>query len=91
MRMDWETPGDRDEVVTRIGQAVRRRQTLHRDRLIESVWTSLKTELVYQRRFTTKQQAIDVVFEWIEVWYNHKRRHCSLDYLSPEAFEAQRN
>ena len=29
--------------------------------------------------------------EWIEVFYNRQRRHSSLGYLSPEAFEAQNN
>lgn len=59
--------------------------------VMESVWASLKTELIYQQRFTTHQQARDAIFQWIEVWYNRKRRHSSLGYLSPEAFEAQRN
>ncbi len=27
------------------------------------------------------------VFRWIEVWYNRKRRHSSLGYINPEAFE----
>ena len=59
--------------------------------MVESLWASLKNELVYQRTFATRQEARDAVFEWIEVWYNRKRRHSSLGYLSPEAFEAQQN
>jgi transposase InsO family protein len=58
---------------------------------VESLWATLKTELVYQREFETKQQAADAVFEWIEVWYNRKRKHSTLGYRSPEAFEAQLN
>lgn len=57
----------------------------------ESLWASLKTELVHQRTFATKQEAGDAIFEWIVVWYNRKRRHSTLGYLSPEAFEAQLN
>jgi transposase InsO family protein len=59
--------------------------------VVESLWASLKNELVYQRSFATKQQARDAVFEWIEVWYNRKRRHSSLGYQSPVAFEAKQN
>jgi transposase InsO family protein len=59
--------------------------------VVESLWASLKNELVYQRTFTTKQQARDAIFEWIVVWYNRKRRHSSLGYVSPDTFEAQQN
>jgi len=59
--------------------------------VVESLWASLKKELVFQRKFATKQQAKDAIFEWIVVWYNRKRRHSSLGYVSPETFEAQQN
>jgi putative transposase len=59
--------------------------------VVESLWASLKNELVHQRRFATRQEAKDAIFEWIVVWYNRRRRHSSLGYVSPEAFEAQRN
>jgi putative transposase len=53
----------------------------------ESFFASLKKEMVYRTRFETRQQARSAVFAWIEVWYNRKRRHSTLGYLSPEAFE----
>ena len=53
----------------------------------ESFFASLKRELIHRTRFTTRQEARTAVFEWIEVWYNRKRRHSTLGYLSPEAFE----
>ena len=59
--------------------------------VVESLWASLKNELVFQRTFATRQQAQDAIFEWITVWYNRKRRHSSLGYVSPETFEAQQN
>jgi len=59
--------------------------------VVESLWASLKNELVFQRTFATRQQAKDAIFEWIVVWYNRKRRHSSLGYVSPETFEAQQN
>jgi putative transposase len=57
----------------------------------ESFFATLKNEHVNHQQFTTRQEAIDSVFEWIEVFYNRQRRHSSLDYLSPEAFEAENN
>ncbi len=59
--------------------------------VVESVWASLKNELVFQIHFKTRQEAKDAIFEWIVIWYNRKRRHSSLGYLSPEAFEAKLN
>jgi len=53
----------------------------------ESFFAGLKKEMVHRTRFETREQARSAVFAWIEVWYNRKRRHSSLGYLSPEAFE----
>jgi transposase InsO family protein len=58
---------------------------------MESFWGTLKTEEVYQTRYATRRQATLALFEYIEVFYNRKRRHSSLGYLSPEAFEAGLN
>jgi transposase InsO family protein len=53
----------------------------------ESFFATLKKEMVYRTRFDTREQARGAIFRWIEVWYNRKRRHSTLGYLSPEAFE----
>lgn len=53
----------------------------------ESFFKTLKSELIYRCTFTTRKQAAVAVFEYIEVWYNRKRMHSSLGYLSPEEFE----
>ena len=58
--------------------------------VVESFWGKLKTEMVYHEHFTTKAQARAAVFEYVEMFYNRKRLHASLDYLSPEQFEARR-
>jgi len=55
----------------------------------ESFFASLKKELVYRTRFETTDQARRALFEWIEVWYNRKRRHSAIGYISPDAFERQ--
>lgn len=57
----------------------------------ESFFGTLKTELVHRTRYRTRAEARASVFEWIECWYNRKRRHSSLGYVSPEAFEARIN
>src|SRR2546423_115790 len=56
--------------------------------MMESFWATLKTELIYQQRYTTREQAKQSIFEYIEVFYNRKRLHGSLGYRSPESFEA---
>lgn len=56
---------------------------------VESFFASLKRELIYRRRFNSQQEARTAVFAWIEGWYNRKRRHSALGYLSPEEFEKQ--
>ena len=54
---------------------------------IESFHSILKKELVYCTRFKTKAQAQQEIFEYIEIFYNRKRIHGSLGYVSPSRFE----
>lgn len=56
----------------------------------ESFFHSLKVELIHGERFQTRQAMQEAVFEYIEVDYNRTRRHSANDYISPEAFEAQK-
>jgi transposase InsO family protein len=51
----------------------------------------LKTELVNHEQNATPQQARKSIFEYVEAFYNRKRLHSSLGYMSPEAFEASLN
>ncbi|SMN12305.1 Mobile element protein [uncultured Candidatus Thioglobus sp.] len=53
----------------------------------ESFFGTLKTELVDDEDYLTRQQAKQSLFEYIEVFYNRKRRHSYLGYLSPNEFE----
>ena len=55
---------------------------------MESFWATLKTELVHLNEYATRDQARASIFEYIEVFYNRRRLHSSLGYVSPEAFEA---
>jgi putative transposase len=54
---------------------------------MESFWSSLKLELVYRRDFQTHAQARTAIFHYIEIFYNRKRLHSALNYLSPVDFE----
>jgi transposase InsO family protein len=56
--------------------------------MMESFWATLKTELIHQSRYATRDLARQAIFEYIEVFYNRKRLHSSLGYVSPESFEA---
>jgi putative transposase len=55
---------------------------------IESFHSILKKELVYCKKFKTKQQAYDEIFRYIEFFYNRKRIHSALGYQSPVQFAA---
>lgn len=54
---------------------------------MESFFHTLKTEHIYFEQYATREQAKRSIFEWVEVFYNRKRRHSTIDYLSPMAFE----
>jgi putative transposase len=58
---------------------------------MESFFASLKKELVHGADFTTKAEARAALVEYIEVFYNNKRRHSSLGYVSPAEYEQSEN
>ena len=64
-----------------------RRGDCYDNALVESFFGTLKQELVNRCRFATRDVARREVFEYIEIWYNRQRRHSSLGYVSPAAFE----
>jgi transposase InsO family protein len=55
--------------------------------VVESFFASLKTELIYRRRFQTRQEAQTAIFTYIEGFYNRRRRHSTLGYVAPVEFE----
>jgi putative transposase len=56
---------------------------------MESFFSSLKTERTARRAYRTRDQARADVFDYVERFYNPKRRHSTLGYLSPTEFEMQ--
>ncbi|WP_158606911.1 IS3 family transposase, partial [Paenibacillus ginsengarvi] len=66
-----------------------RRGNCYDNACIESFHSLIKKELIYCTRFQTKEQARQEIFEYIELFYNRKRIHSSLGYLSPAQFSKQ--
>ena len=54
----------------------------------ESFFATLKKELIYRKEYKNKEDAKKAVFEFIEVWYNRKRIHSSIGYMTPVQFES---
>jgi putative transposase len=55
----------------------------------ESFFATLEFELIMQNDWHTKEEARRAIFRYIEIWYNRKRRHSTLGYVSPAEYEAQ--
>lgn len=55
--------------------------------MCESFFATLECELLNRRRFATKSEARMAIFQFIEGWYNVRRRHSGLDYASPLEYE----
>jgi transposase InsO family protein len=53
----------------------------------ESIWATIKRELIEKGSFESFEDAKTELFDYIEVYYNRQRRHSALGYLSPENFE----
>jgi transposase InsO family protein len=53
----------------------------------EAFFASLKKELTRQRSWPTRRELQTAIFAWIEGWYNRRRLHSTLDYLSPADYE----
>jgi transposase InsO family protein len=57
----------------------------------ESFFSSLKVELIHRQSWATRAQARRAMFDYIEVFFNRKRLHSSLGYLTPAAYETKIN
>ena len=55
----------------------------------ESFFKTIKVELIYRQRYSTREQAALSVFEWIETWYNTNRRHSALGNITIKEFEKE--
>jgi transposase InsO family protein len=55
----------------------------------ESFFATLEVELIARSKWRTREDARRAIFHYIETWYNRKRRHSTLQYLSPAQHEQQ--
>jgi transposase InsO family protein len=65
-----------------------RRGNCYDNAVVESFFGTLKTELIHHHIYATRNEARLALFEYLEVFYNRKRRHSALDYSSPAEYEA---
>lgn len=68
-------------------QSMSRRGNCWDNACCESFFASLKKEEVYTKKYKTREEARRSIFEYIEVYYNRKRSHSLLDFLSPVEYE----
>ena len=67
----------------RVGSAYDNAMTRSRHSVMESFFSTLQRELLDRRQWTTRRELASAIFEWIEAWYNPRRRHSLIGYHSP--------
>ncbi len=72
-------------------QSMSRKANCWDNAVAESFFRTLKTELIHHMEVKPIAMAKIEVFEFIEIWYNRKRIHASLGYLTPHEYEAKLN
>ena len=72
-------------------QSISRRGNYYDNCFVETWFKSLKSEWIYRHNYSTEAELNALVFEYIETWYNTKRRHSSLDYLSPKNYKLKQH
>jgi putative transposase len=58
--------------------------------MIESFWGRMQTELLNRRRWRTRIELANAIFEYLEDFYNQQRRHSALGMLTPNEYERLR-
>ena len=59
----------------------------HDNALMESFFGTVKEECIERKSYKTRAEARQDIFEYLEVFYNRKRKHSSLEYVSPFTYE----
>lgn len=71
----------------RIRQSMGRTGVCYDNSVAESFFATYKKELIHTRPWPTLKQLKAATFDWIETYYNRKRRHSTLNYLTPDEYE----
>lgn len=78
----------RDKLIAKgIIPSMSRKGDCYDNAVAESFFSTLKNELLYGQKFTSKEQARTEIFKFVEIFYNRQRLHQSLNYITPEAAE----
>jgi putative transposase len=72
-------------------RSMSRKGNCYDNAIIESFWSTLKLDCLEGKNYHTRQEATLAIFAYLESFYNRSRRHSSLGYLSPAAFEMAKN
>lgn len=55
--------------------------------VIESFWSRMQVELLDRRRWQTRMELANAIFEYLEIFHNRQRRHSAIGWLTPVEFE----
>jgi transposase InsO family protein len=55
--------------------------------MMESFWSSMQIELLNRKKWRTRIELANAIFEYIEVFYNRRRRHSALSYATPNEYD----
>ncbi|MCW3789852.1 IS3 family transposase, partial [Plebeiibacterium sediminum] len=69
-----------------VTQSMSRKGNCWDNAVAESFFKILKSELIYHRLYLNHWYARNEIFEFIEIWYNRKRRHSYLNYQTPDEY-----
>jgi putative transposase len=58
--------------------------------MIEAFWSRMQVELLDRKKWNTRLELANAIFEYLEIWHNRKRRHSQLGWLTPIEFERNR-
>lgn len=78
-------------VKNKILQSMSGKGNCYDNAVMESFFKTLKSDLVYWEKYATRDEAKRSIFEYIEIYYNRKRAHSSISYMTPEEFELSLN
>jgi putative transposase len=82
---EWQSMLKRSNIIP----SMSRRGNCYDNAVVESFFKTLKRECVRKEIFVTREYAKSKIFHYIEMFYNPKRRHSYLGYLSPNEFEVR--